>query len=269
MDSYTQSDKTLHILGQYLARINKSYLPPVEDDSHTNLGFDRIGNRLSGRWINSGGGSLLFSFNLNSCSFEWLDGSLDAITAIPVPGRDYTELWDDIRESTASTGLNPDKLIDVMHYTIPNYYPDSLSVPEFGTASLEQWIFYRGLANEACNMVFEHLNTTGEIRIWPHHFDTGVFVPAATGIGIGFGLAMEDDMAGAPYFYLAGYPAKGKLSYLNLPEIDFGQWITASGWKGAVLPIDKIRNLKESDQQDAVSRYIAKGLQWFLSQKVR
>ncbi len=51
MQAYIKTDRQLHWLSQVIAKINRTYVPKKNDDSHTNLYFDNLGKRITGRWI--------------------------------------------------------------------------------------------------------------------------------------------------------------------------------------------------------------------------
>ena len=64
-----------------------------------------------------------------------------------------------------------------------------------------------------------------EVRIWPHHFDTGIYLEVNSKLGIGFGWAMADKMIDQPYFYFTPYGLNGhKLLTENLEDPEHGFW---------------------------------------------
>ncbi len=93
-------------------------------------------------------------------------------------------------------------------------------------------------ANQACYDLLGYLQCESEVRIWPHHFDTGIYTPINDQLGIGFGLAMRDEMVGAPYLYFSAYGLNDHtLDYAEFEPLTNGHWINQD-WKGAVLPFD-------------------------------
>ena len=78
-----------------------------------------------------------------------------------------------------------------------------------------------------------------------HHFDTDIYIEPSAKIGIGFGLAMEDSLVGAPYFYFSGYGLNGyTIDYTNFQVLEIGKWIVKENWKGAVLPLQELQGTK-------------------------
>ena len=128
-----------------------------------------------------------------------------------------------------------------------------------------QWKHFRKMANDACFQFLGFTLTWEEVRIWPHHFDTGIYIVPTKRLGIGFGLAMQDDMAGLPYFYLAGYPLQGEISYKNLPQSKDWEWKTDSNWKGVILTLETLQQQNEAEQLNSIGQYIAENIKWFLS----
>ena len=100
-----------------------------------------------------------------------------------------------------------------------------------------------------------YLQKEGEIRIWPHHFDTGIYVMATKQLGLGFGLAMKDAMVGAPYFYLSGYNQENPVSYKNLNPLTHGKWETGEQWNGAVLSLGALEGFSKEKAGSMIHIY--------------
>ena len=96
------------------------------------------------------------------------------------------------------------------------------------------------MANNACQWLLEHLQLEAETRIWPHHFDTGIYFEANENIGLGFGLAMQDSMLGVPYYYFSAYGLKdNEIDFEAFTKLKYGSWINTDDWKGATLELSK------------------------------
>ncbi|MCK5372368.1 MAG: hypothetical protein KAQ62_27590 [Cyclobacteriaceae bacterium] len=264
MQEYTKTDQQLHWICQIIAKANRTFVQKEEDDSHTNLYFDRIGNKIVGRWIETPHGKLILSLVLSNLHLEWLNESLDTTKSVSSIGRHASEIEQELTEGMQKLGLDPDGFMDKLHFEIPSYTFAHEPIQEIGIAKLNEWKHYRQLANEACVMVMGYLQVFGEIRIWPHHFDTGIYIEPNERIGIGFGLAMEDSMAGSPYFYVSGYPKKGEINYVNLPQLNRGKWEVDGQWKGALLPLSEIKNLSYEEQQKSILEFSKYTLDWFI-----
>lgn len=260
---YIQTDRQLHWLCQIIAKANRAYVPAKEDDSHTNLYFDPVGNRIVGRWVETSGGRFLLALNLSDLHFEWLDDRQRRQKAVSVPGKDGRSLERDVARFFATAGLDEELFFRPLHYDIPDYGFQAGGIAEFSEEGLDRWAFFRQLANTACDSFLGFLQARGETRLWPHHFDTGVYAPAHDNLGIGLGLAMEDPLVGQPYFYLAGYPAQGSIQYTGLPHLSEGRWETGNQWQGAVLPLDHFNN-RLTDTTSILHRFLLDTTSWFL-----
>ena len=64
MQRYPKVDQQIHLLSQLIAKANRTFVPKSEDDSHTNLFFDPLGNRITGRWVKAGKNKVIFALNL-------------------------------------------------------------------------------------------------------------------------------------------------------------------------------------------------------------
>ena len=90
----------------------------------------------------------------------------------------------------------------------------------------------------------EDYNLNASIRIWPHHFDTGIYsaIPDSD-ITIGLGLAIPDSVCDAHYLYITGYKSGAVMATSNLDKLSIGEW-KSEGFTGAILNAD---NIVESD----------------------
>jgi len=160
-------------------------------------------------------------------------------------------------------GLNPKGFRAELHYTIPDYSFTKETIQAIPEKSLEEWIRIRRMANEACVLLLGHAQSEGEIRIWPHHFDTGIYTKINSKISLGFGLAMQDAMAGSPYFYMSGYPAQGKLEYNHLPSNGPWKWQTKTDWQGAYLPLTEFDSKTIKDQESLLHLFLSSVFNWY------
>jgi hypothetical protein len=108
----------------------------------------------------------------------------------------------------------------------------------------------------------------GRTRIWPHHFDTGIYVETHNKMGIVFGLAMSDTMVGEPYFYMSGYPASGKIEYKNLSDFSNGRWEIGKNWQGAVLPLSELRQLPKKERQNVINSFLKEAADRFVGKLI-
>ena len=241
LTEYDQTDRKLHQICQILAKAGRTFVPSRDDDSHTNIGLD--GELLCSQPILSEEYfALKLCLNLKDFQFDWRsyqknileDPRKYILQAHAIEGKRIEELETEIEAGLPELGLAPGRFRDELHFEIP--VDEFRDEPVMKPARLKDWIAQRNFANQACNELFEQLNRHTEIRIWPHHFDTGIFVPGLDGNpNLGAGLAMRDSLIEEPYFYMAGYGREGQLSTESAPALSNGTWLSDS-FRGAVLP---------------------------------
>jgi hypothetical protein len=266
MHNYTQSDQQIHWLSQIIAKANRTYVPKKADDSHTNLYFDPLGNRIAGRWISMNDGDIIFTLNLDNQTFEIIDRTQKIVASIPIISFRISEVERKIESLLSNFGLNPKGFSANLHFEIPNYEFTEEPIQIINPKSINEWKHYRQIANEACSLLLGHAQVWEEIRIWPHHFDTGIYATVKKGLGLGFGLAMEDAMVNAPYFYMSGYPDNGSINYNNLPEGKEWKWELREHWNGAILPLFHLEDKTATEQMHILSNYIFETFNWFIKQ---
>ena len=268
MNLYTETDRQLHFLSQIITKANRTFVPRKEDDSHTNLFFDPLGNRITGRWINAKTNKILFALNFETQAVEIIDETCKRQASITTINKHIEEIEQKIENRLPDFGLNPEGFDAPLHFEIPSYDFAKEPIAKIEPVGMSQWKQFRQLANQACFELMGYIQSWAEVRIWPHHFDTGVYiVPIENKLGIGFGLAMEDSIAESAYFYLAGYPLKGEINYKDLPQSDSWQWKIHENWKGAALTLKTLSNLNQTEQRNIIRRYIVKNSNWFLDHK--
>lgn len=259
--NYIQTDIRIHYLCQVLAKAGRTYVDKKEDDSHTNLYFDAAKNRIETHWINTNQGKVKLVLRITDFCMLWVNEKEESIQIISTVKKLESEVLSQLEKGIFQIGLNPNGFADPMHYQIPEYTFVGQPYQMINRHNLDEWMEWRALGEEACEKVLRILDIESSIRIWPHHFDTGIFVVASEDISIGFGLAMADELIGAPYFYMTGYPNKGDLIFENLPDLGNGTWEITNRFKGAILAISELEESKI-----ALDTYIENAINWFLEQ---
>ena len=266
IERYSQTDRQLHQLSQVIAKANRTYVPAQSDDSHTNLSFDPWGHRLMGRWMPTEQGAWLLTFHLDTQVFDLYNAAFEVAGTVATVGRTLTEVEAEIEALLPQLGLDPEGFTADLHFEIPAYDLADQPIAPLDPQGLQPWQAFRTLANEASLHLLSHAQAQAEIRIWPHHFDTGIYFKAKPDLGVGFGLAMEDEMAGSPYFYLAAYPAQTTIRYQNLPASDFWHWETGEHWNGAILTLQQLAAYSSAEQKDRLATYLKTALHWMMAQ---
>jgi hypothetical protein len=266
MKEYKLVDQQLHELCQLIGKANRTYVPEKADESHTNLYFDSLASRILGRWLQTRSGKVLVALDLNTFQFEVLDLSRKAILTVSSLGKTMEEVEMEFESLLPKAGLDPTGFRTPMPHPIPVYPFSKKPLEVIDQDALDQWKYFRKLANQNCNQFLGYAQAESEVRIWPEHFDTGIYFEYAGKIGIGFGLAMEDSMAGEPYFYMAGYPKNGSLVFENLPQSPTWKWELGEHWKGVILPISVMDKASHSQTEKILKAYIMQNFDWYANQ---
>jgi len=260
MQNYTKIDQHIHQLSQTLAKFGRSFAEKKEDDSHTNVRFDFLGKQIWGRWATMGEQQLILSLHLESQEFKLLNKQFQEVAAFETIGRTQEEVEVAIANFvTKDLKVEGSILLESLHFEIPEYDFKNNNIQQWDAEALKQWMYYRMLANQACGTLIDHLNIEAEIRIWPHHFDTGIYTEVNQNIGIGFGWAMADSMINEAYFYYSVYGLNGHtIDYSTVKELSAGKWITGEHWNGAVLPLSEVNT-------ENIQTYLQEATKWAFS----
>lgn len=260
--NYIKTDEHIHQLCQTIAKVNRTFVAKQEDDSHTNLYFDDLDARIVGRQVETKIGSLVFSLNLHSYGFEWLDIGKNTIQSFDIVGKTIAEFEEEISSKLSDLSLDRKGFKDDLHFEITDYKfkNDGFHFPE--EDEIEEWMAYRSMANQVCALLAGFANNNAEIRIWPHHFDTGIYFELPNGTGISFGFAMSDNVLNAPYLYMSAFPKNGAVDHKNAPEIGAGKWHISEDFTGAVLYCNQpLEQLQENLPEFMIAAY-----QWLVNQ---
>lgn len=262
MNNYIQADQQLHRLSQIMAKVNRSFVKPKDDDSHTNLGFKPTNDSIESRWIESEKGKIKLALRLTDVCFVWLDEDRNIIQTVSTAKKEVGEIEDQISKTLNEFGFNVEEFKKPMHYQIPEYSFYGQPVALLSRLALNEWVHWRSLAIIACEYILRTFKKQGEIRIWPHHFDTGIYMDLNEKLGIGFGFAMKDDHVGTPYYYVTCYPKKGEADYSGISELTYGRWVV-DDWHGAVLSLKEIENTNRKVSKTVIQKFIDETLEWY------
>ena len=238
IENYNYIDHRLHLLCQVIAKLNRTFVAPEEDDSHTNLAFNDAMSVISGRWIRTPQANMLMLFSIAKLEY-WIYSDQHRILAtIPATGLNLSEIEDHFELKLKDIGVDPKQFKEPLHFEINDYPFAEKRFEPFSEEQVASWQMYRMLANQACGVFLSKFKQEGEIRIWPHHFDTGVYFEYNSNLDFSFGWAMQDGLLGQPYYYFSPYAKNDyAINWENLPDLDYGHWHISEEWKGAVLPM--------------------------------
>jgi hypothetical protein len=227
MDTLAQ----FHLATQYLAMAGKSFLEPKDDDSHTNLGFFQEDNTLKTWPLDNSGTYLAFSFD----DFALLWSTAEDKTSFSLEGKRHDDILDWISKMATVSKFEKPYNYD-LHYELPYNLSNSFRFKLPSTKELNQLLQLRILAQKTLETFLKSEKLDSEIRIWPHHLDTGAFVVLndESGKSIGLGMAIPDTVSESHYFYISGYKGHDAIETGSFSKLTYGQWKN-EGFKGAIL----------------------------------
>lgn len=232
----------IHIAAQYLAVIGINFLAKKDDDSHTNVGFNKNNGYLETWPLNDNAYKLAFDYT--SFSLHWL-AEQEKNQSISLDGKTHQEVVRWISQVTAELGSNVPYSYQ-LHYDLPyEKITDDFVFQKPSQKELSSLLKLRTIAQNTLERIVKDLNLDTEIRIWPHHFDTGGFVvlDAIKNKSVGFGMAVPDSVVDDFYLYTSGYNSNGGIDTTSFQKLALGTWQN-EGFKGAIAPMKNIDEAK-------------------------
>lgn len=229
----------LHQASQYLAAAGNSFLPKQSDDSHTNLLWRTDIESLTTRELNASSDVLALSFE--SYSLDFLNPVSGIVSSYALEGARHLDIVNWIERERQLLGIEKE-FTSELHYELPYAkVEDEFHFPSANAAELQRLSKMRSQADGALKYSVEFFYNLSEIRIWPHHFDTG-------GLGslnnaenmnnlidtVGVGLAIPDSNIDDYYYYASGWNGSVQPDLANAGALSEGEWVNTD-WKGAVL----------------------------------
>ncbi|WP_179348494.1 hypothetical protein [Winogradskyella pacifica] len=227
-------EKQMHLAAQYLAAAGISFLEKQPDDSHTNLGFDKDNGNLCTHILSDNGDQLCLDYE--KFALQWKSNK--GTTTFELDGAMHAEVLSWLSD-TSKAHLNKTYHY-AFHYDLPYAIDNSFTFELLDSDQLNTLKNLRVLAQSVLEKIDQHYDLNTSIRVWPHHFDSGIYnaLPGSD-ITIGLGLAIPDAISNKHYLYISGYKNGGTIDTLQLPKLPSGEW-KSDDFKGAVLNADTI-----------------------------
>jgi len=250
----TQARLAAHRAAQWLARTARAYIEPRDNDSHTNLGWDRA---LGGLVTHPLPNESRLALRIADLTLRLL-GPNESDFSLKDRSEADVRTW--LGSRLNARGLNPFALDKPLPYEMPASAIASggryrLDEGESALAELSRWYdnASRVLDNVRHELVARGLRAP-PVRCWPHHFDLDTLVyfsvrPDNTRT-MGVGFSPGDEYYDEPYFYVSIYPAP---AVTMLPTLPVGHW-HSHDFTAAILTARRI--LDESDQGVAVGSFL-------------
>jgi hypothetical protein len=242
MSLITDAQHTMHRLSQFLAGFGNSFLTHRDDDGQVSL-----------EWVND----QLWSEKANGVKMglDYKNGKIllngsSLKKEIHTEDKTMTILYNEIKELLdKNTDLEGQYKLEFNYDLDFDLWEESAIV--FPMDNVLQLLIHWRIIGQS---VLENLNDIGEgrsqVRVWPHHFDTGKLIGKDKDFREGFGLgyAIPDKVSPSPYFYLYEWP-KRDMDYSNFSSRLRGvKWLDKKSWKGSILAVSS--NITQQQVED-------------------
>jgi hypothetical protein len=240
---------------QFIAMLGKHFLPNKPDDSHTNMGWLDQLECLAGNLITAPNGSFQFGIRSKDLTFLLINSDHKILKEFTLSGKTKNGIFTWLEEQLAAFGLDSSHYKMDIHYDIPYHETDDGTPFQLKNPSVfQEWAKIRANSHFMLNDFALQTKTASSVRTWPHHFDTGTYIPlifnesneAIKSMSLGF--AIPDSVITEPYFYVTQWSKEGGLSYEGLQPLSNGQWLPEK-LGGSALKISAITALKNSEDQ--------------------
>ncbi len=235
-------EKQVHLAAQYLAAAGINFLDKKADDSHTNVGFNVEKGYLETWLLNNKGYQLAFDYD--AFSLRWLTNDANE-QILSLDGKTHQEIVKWINSVTVVLGKKAPFRYR-FHYDLPyDKITDDFMFQKPSREELKSLLALRIIAQNALEHIVKEFQLDTEIRIWPHHFDTGGYavLDATKNLSVGFGMAVPDTLVDDFYLYTSGYNSNGGIATTSFEKLTSGAWKN-EGFKGAVAPMQDMDETK-------------------------
>ena len=252
----------LHHAAQFVSMVSNSYLAHQPDDSQNALHWNSVHGRLEGKWIENPGFRMFLDVRQFTLNLQTINKTHD----VPLTGRTKEQVLKSLRVLLESAGIDADRLQPISQFVIPVHAVDEGGIFEKPPEeALLEWANWRTNAQGVLDEIRGNFRWASSVCIWPHHFDTGLYVPVSRDEkgsdtqSIGLGLAIADAGVSEPYFYINHW-SQAPISYpTDGLSIRTGYWYEEK-WKGFVLPSHEIVSHAPTFQEKIVRDFFKDGV---------
>ena len=238
----------LHHAGQLVALTGNSLIPKRPDDSQSNLGWVMDLHWLLGHPITCGTQPLHMALDTHTFRLLVTDEMHNILAQYNLVGKTSAEGLDWIRVVLPQFGISADQIQPITHYALPPHPISDGAAFDPDPEALNELTSHRHNAEIILSSYTSKFPTASSIRVWPHHFDSGSYIPVGQdengndNLSLSLGLAIPDELFSEGYYYITTWSKDGNIDYSSLPELSAGEWNTQS-WTGAVLRASEIAAL--------------------------
>ncbi len=254
-----------HHAAQFIALVGKYLIPNKPDDSHTNMEFIPETKLLRGQKMPNG---FRVALDLENMILKIYSAEDSILKEIVLGSKSKHLVFEELKKSLLEVQIDASALKESLHYEIPSHAVNegkAFDVSDKG--SFVENAKYRYNAKSILKQVATNFDSSEEVRIWPHHFDTGAYYilsknekgAATQTVGIGF--AIPDSMVAEPYYYLSFWSEEPIENADSFPTLAVGKWMIPT-WSGAILSHSEIINKKTVVEQfELVKSFFKEGLE--------
>ena len=249
-----------HRAAQLVTMAARANLPPVSDDSHSNLGWDPITQSLVSHPLQAHGAGAQVSLSLSTLQIG-LNSNGQHAESLKLDGRSHADALGWLDDQLVRAGFHAASN-SALPYELPT---DVASITKYNAADFDAQLASLAAWFDTANQVLSDFASSltdldpgaSAVRCWPHHFDIATYVGLEQGApetarGIGIGMAPGDESYDQPYFYVNPWP---HLDPVGLPPAPApGHW-HQDGFVGAIATAEEI--LKLSDIRGELPKFIA------------
>jgi len=190
---------------------------------------------------------------------------MSRISTIDLDGKNRDEALEELRNSVNQIGLDGSLLKNIDHYTIDKDHPiqQGATFQKPDEEALRTWHSLYSNARFVMRHASKAFESADEIRIWPHHFDIGTYIPLNEegSKAIGMGLAIPDSVVNDFYFYIYGWQRDVVIDLSKFTPLSVGEWKTGD-WNGGALPVSVL--ISREDQSVKASEFFMESINEFL-----
>lgn len=241
LSALNQADQTLHSLAQLIALTGRQLLPTAADDSQSNIGWNTRLNRLEGRLAPVDNQLIRLVIDIETFTLNAVDENDHMQASFSPVGKSPAHAMTWWTSQMKAWGITT---IQALNYRL-EHPPVGLHTPYQRPSGLTGWATWRTRANTALLNLNTQTGLESDIRVWPHHFDTGIYYAVMDTNGteesaIWAGYSIADALSNEPYFYISGYRRDQPIDFNDAPNLITGKWLNSPDWKGAMLPLSVI-----------------------------
>lgn len=244
-----------HQATQLIAMVGRHLLAQQADDSNTNMQYYPEQKMMVGNELEKG---LRVALDIESMYLKIIDKDFQIKKQFALEGKSKKMAIEKLRNMLWDLNVDVSNFKDELHYEISKHDLDNEGV--FSINYEDDFIenaIYRNNAEIILNEISKKHQLKEAIKVWPHHFDTGSFIPVSNNKkgelsqSIGLGFAIPDSMVKEPYYYLSFWSEKA-IKELKKPEaLTVGKWMNPN-WNGAVLKLSDIMKAKSAKVQQQI-----------------